>query len=505
MGCCNSKNRVRDVVDDQVVAGVNELSNKNGRKPSITNQLTTDRFIYVKPKDNNRNSEIDDSKISKWNVVKLENVSNSDFLPNRSEIEALKELSNIGPSDHKRLKPFDESDKSKDETKPADQNKQTNEAEKESKPTVERKNDQDVDYDALYEFLFEPESDEEKANDESKSDKEKVKNNDQPLVKADHKNSNQSLSIEKQIEEIINELISDVSSKTKNAESENSNNNNSNVVIIKDETNHNFDKQINSIQGKNDTDKLENNDLEDNTDYDTKYDFLFELESDEEEENKSVDKVKQNDQSLVRIDPQSSEQIKQQKYIQKPDIEENSDSIKQQQEKNGADLERQVEEWKSLIESLTSNSTLMSYALAKTRTEFKLVKDVGDYLGNCKEAKSVTEKAWIIYIWITHNIEYDVVCLQNKDYRFCKPQSVLERGLAVCAGYAELYKTLCTQLGVVECISIGGYSKGGGYKVGQKVTEESHVWNAIPRMGSDGKLRFIESTWGAGYLDENKT
>jgi hypothetical protein len=308
-----------------------------------------------------------------------------------------------------------------------------------------------------------------------KSD-EKEKNNDQSLVKADHKNSNQSISIEKQIEEIINELISNDSSKTKNAESENSNNNNSNVVIKQqpeeqDETNHNLDKQIDSIANdasksdeKNDTDKVENNDLEDKTDYDTKYDFSFELESDEEKENKSVeieidDKVKHNDQSLVRIDLQSSEEIKQQQYIQKPDIEGNSDklyektnsedeevkkddSIKQQQEKNESDLERKVEEWKSLIESLTSNSKLMNYALAKPRTEFKLVKNVGDYLGNCKEAKSVTEKAWLIYVWITHNIEYDVVCLQNKDYRFCKPQSVLERGLAVCAGYAELYKAL---------------------------------------------------------------
>ena len=170
-------------------------------------------------------------------------------------------------------------------------------------------------------------------------------------------------------------------------------------------------------------------------------------------------------------------------------------------DRNDSDLDKQVEEWKSSIETLTSNSELMSYALAKERTEFKLVKDVGDYLADCKEAKSVTEKAWLIYVWITHNIEYDVICLQNKDYRFCKPQSVLERGLAVCSGYADLYTTLCAQLGV-ECIKISGYAKGLGYKVGQKMTKEDHAWNAIA-LGSDGKLRFIESTWGAGHLDEN--
>lgn len=171
-------------------------------------------------------------------------------------------------------------------------------------------------------------------------------------------------------------------------------------------------------------------------------------------------------------------------------------------DQNDSDLDKQVEEWKSLIQTLISNSELMSYALAKERTEFKLVKDVGDYLADCIEAKSVTEKAWVVYVWITHNIAYDVESFLSGDFQFCNPQNVLERGLGVCSGYAELYKMLCTHLGV-ECIEIGGYSKGIGYKVGQKMTEENHAWNAIA-LGSDGKLRFIESTWGAGHLDGNK-
>lgn len=165
-------------------------------------------------------------------------------------------------------------------------------------------------------------------------------------------------------------------------------------------------------------------------------------------------------------------------------------------------LDRQVEEWKSLIESLTSNSRLMNYALAKSRTEFRYVSDVGAYLAACRDAQSPTEKAWLVYVWVTHNIAYDTVSFFNSDYRFCNPQSVLERGLGICAGYADLYKTLCAQLGV-QCISISGYSKGFGYKVGQKMTKEDHAWNAAP-IGSDGKLRFIESTWGAGHLKDNK-
>ena len=160
-------------------------------------------------------------------------------------------------------------------------------------------------------------------------------------------------------------------------------------------------------------------------------------------------------------------------------------------------LEEQVIEWKSLIETLTSNSELMSYALAKERTEFKLVKDVGDYLAACREAQNNTEKAWLIYVWITHNIEYDEESFQNGDIRSWQPQDVLSTGLAVCTGYAELYKALCKHLRV-KCFTINGYSKGESYKINQKI---DHTWNAIL---SDGKISFIESTWAAGHLDENK-
>ena len=165
-------------------------------------------------------------------------------------------------------------------------------------------------------------------------------------------------------------------------------------------------------------------------------------------------------------------------------------------------LDKVVNEWKSLIESLTSNNKLMSYALGKPRSEFKLVSEVGHYLSGCEDAKSVTEKAWLIYLWITHNIEYDLKSFLKKDNRLWKPKDVLRRGLAVCTGYAELYNTLCEYL-EIRCIKISGYSKCAGYKIGQKMTGENHVWNAIA-LGSDGKLRFIDITLGVGHLSENR-
>ena len=163
---------------------------------------------------------------------------------------------------------------------------------------------------------------------------------------------------------------------------------------------------------------------------------------------------------------------------------------------------KEVEEWKNLIETLLANKKLMAYALAKKNTDFKLVKEVGDYLAGCKEARTIAEKAWLAYVWVTHNINYDVDCYYNKDYRFCNPQSVLERGLAICGTYSEFYSIICNQIGV-KCHVINGFAKGVGYQYGVKMNE-GHAWNGIPNLGSNGRMRFIETTWGAGCVGDKK-
>ncbi|CAI9575481.1 unnamed protein product, partial [Staurois parvus] len=53
----------------------------------------------------------------------------------------------------------------------------------------------------------------------------------------------------------------------------------------------------------------------------------------------------------------------------------------------------------------------------------------------------------------------------------------------------------------VKCEEISGYSKGAGYKLGQKFPKETdHAWNMVYL---DGSWHLLDSTWGAGHADDN--
>ena len=160
-------------------------------------------------------------------------------------------------------------------------------------------------------------------------------------------------------------------------------------------------------------------------------------------------------------------------------------------------IEEQLDEWKSLVESLMSNHELISYAKTKPRNHFKELREVGEYLSKCSSAKSLVEKAWLVYVWVTDNIEYDFEGYRTGNVPNCSSQSVLETGYSVCEGYSNIFQDLCAHLNV-ECFKFSGYSKGFSYRLGSKMVETNHAWNAIP-CGKDGKLRFIDSTWGSGY------
>ena len=60
-----------------------------------------------------------------------------------------------------------------------------------------------------------------------------------------------------------------------------------------------------------------------------------------------------------------------------------------------------------------------------------------------------------------------------------------------------MYQAICKWLDI-DCIKISGYSKGFGYEIGRKFHETDHAWNAVK---INNRWRLVESTWGAGNLD----
>jgi hypothetical protein len=116
-------------------------------------------------------------------------------------------------------------------------------------------------------------------------------------------------------------------------------------------------------------------------------------------------------------------------------------------------------------------------------------------------AKSEREKARAIYRWIAQNIRYDVGGYTSGHYGDLSPEGVLSRRSAVCDGYAGLFSSLAGAMHL-NVVKISGYAKGYGYSVGSSFSgAANHAWNAV-RIG--GEWHLLDSTWGAGYLDDRK-
>ncbi|MHC1630944.1 MAG: transglutaminase domain-containing protein [Methanotrichaceae archaeon] len=139
------------------------------------------------------------------------------------------------------------------------------------------------------------------------------------------------------------------------------------------------------------------------------------------------------------------------------------------------------------------------HALNAPKWANESVKTLAAYL--TEPAQNDEEKARAIYRWITANIDYDTKGYFVESYNYSSPEDMIKEGKAVCGGYGNLFQHLCNATGL-ECAEICGYGKGYGYQVGSEFTGPSnHAWNAIK---IDGKWQLVDSTWGAGYINDEK-
>lgn len=140
---------------------------------------------------------------------------------------------------------------------------------------------------------------------------------------------------------------------------------------------------------------------------------------------------------------------------------------------------------------------LIKYVEKTPESENKDILTLSKYLA--KGAKSKKELVQLIYYWISLNIEYDIESFENKIINDVTAETTFFNRKSVCAGYANLFKEICT-LSRIKCEVINGYAKGYGYK-GEYLKEVNHAWNAIKMHD---KWEFIDVTWGAGGAFENE-
>jgi hypothetical protein len=125
--------------------------------------------------------------------------------------------------------------------------------------------------------------------------------------------------------------------------------------------------------------------------------------------------------------------------------------------------------------------------------------------------KTDVEKARAIFSWIAENISYNAKGPYKQQFRPVKylkedvfdtstvlksldervAEIVLTRRLAVCDGYARLFKTLCDYAGLKSEV-ITGFARSGN----QKSFKSNHRWNAVM---IDSTWHLLDVTWASGH------
>lgn len=123
--------------------------------------------------------------------------------------------------------------------------------------------------------------------------------------------------------------------------------------------------------------------------------------------------------------------------------------------------------------------------------------EIAHYL--TKDLIAKEDKARALYVWISHNIKYDLNQV-NANKRYESEQEIINEVLhdrkGLCQHYAELFHAMSQSVGLQTYV-IDGYTR----DVFNNIATSSHAWNAI-RI--DSKYYLIEMTWAAGYTLNGK-
>jgi transglutaminase/protease-like cytokinesis protein 3 len=124
----------------------------------------------------------------------------------------------------------------------------------------------------------------------------------------------------------------------------------------------------------------------------------------------------------------------------------------------------------------------------------KFVRSMAEYIN--EKSTDDYDKVKKVHDWIALNTRYDMQSYLSGRYPSQSYEAVLKNGLAVCSGYAELFKTFCDAL-QVDCKIVEGYARGRGRKLfkDENVYDTNHDWNIVT---IEGKEYLIDCTWDSG-------
>jgi len=136
---------------------------------------------------------------------------------------------------------------------------------------------------------------------------------------------------------------------------------------------------------------------------------------------------------------------------------------------------------------------LDEYARKTPKQYEKDVETLAHYL--ITPAKSEIEKVRLLFTWVATHINYDAEAFNSGNLIASPAENVLQTKKAVCDGFGNLLKELCSSAGL-ESEKISGYSKGYSYHIGDKFKDMNHAWNAVK---IDNQWRLFDATCARGY------
>ncbi|CAG8598944.1 832_t:CDS:2, partial [Scutellospora calospora] len=150
-----------------------------------------------------------------------------------------------------------------------------------------------------------------------------------------------------------------------------------------------------------------------------------------------------------------------------------------------------------LVKSDYDFSTVDEYARETPESETRSETRLANYLTSGWDDDLYKLRA--IFVWITDNISYDCVSFFSGKLSHQSAKDVLKSRTAVCAGYAELFYRLANEAGL-RVWQISGNAKVGDI-IGPNDRSHAHAWNGVLYKG---EYLFIDSTWGAGHVNNNR-
>jgi len=147
----------------------------------------------------------------------------------------------------------------------------------------------------------------------------------------------------------------------------------------------------------------------------------------------------------------------------------------------------------NLTFAISANFSTIDNQSKTIPSTLKTVPEIASHL--TRNLNNPTDKARAIYVWIAHNIRYDLSQVNSpKQYLNASElvTDVLTKRKGVCQNYAELFHACCQSVGVKSFVVVG-YT---GDSLGV-ISPIGHAWNAIE---IDNSYYNIDVTWAAGYV-----